>query len=55
MAYLNNIEPPKQERGDVEYIPSLVGGYSQDFRNDSTSDNFEPSLFVMKSLLSNNL
>ena len=46
MAYLNNIEPPKQERGDIEYIPSLVGGYSQDFSNDSTSDNFEPSLFV---------
>ena len=46
MAYLNNIEPPKQERGAVEYIPSLVGGYSQDFSNDSTSDNFEPSLFV---------
>ncbi len=46
MAYLKNIEPPKQERGDIEYIPSLVGGYSQDFSNDSTSDNFEPSLFV---------
>ena len=46
MAYLKNIQPPDQERGDIEYIPSIVGGYSQDFTNDLTSNNFEPSLFI---------
>ena len=46
MAFLNGIEPPKQGAGNIEYIPSLVAGYSEDFNNDSTSDNVEPSLFV---------
>ena len=46
MAFLKGIEPPKQGAGNIEYIPSLVAGYSEDFNNDSTSDNVEPSLFV---------
>ena len=46
MAFLKGIEPPKQEAGNVEYIPSLVAGYSEDFNNDLSSDNTEPSLFV---------
>ena len=46
MAFLKGIEPPKQEAGNIEYIPSLVAGYSEDFNNDSSSDNVEPSLFV---------
>ncbi len=46
MAFLNGIEPPKQGAGNIEYIPSLVAGYSEDFNNDSTSDNVEPSLFI---------
>jgi len=46
MAFLNGLEPPEQEAGNIEYIPSLVAGYSEDFNNDSTSDNVEPSLFV---------
>jgi hypothetical protein len=46
MAFLKGLEPPKQEAGNIEYIPSLVAGYSEDFNNDSTSDNVEPSLFI---------
>lgn len=46
MAFLNGIELPKQGAGNIEYIPSLVAGYSEDFNNDSTSDNVEPSLFI---------
>ena len=46
MAFLKGIEPPKQEAGNIEYIPSLVAGYSEDFNNDSSSDNVEPSLFI---------
>jgi hypothetical protein len=46
MAFLKGIEPPKQKADNIEYIPSLVAGYSEDFNNDSTSDNLEPSLFI---------
>ena len=46
MAFLKGIEPPKQKADNIEYIPSLVAGYSEDFNNDSTSDNVEPSLFI---------
>ena len=34
MAFLKGIEPPKEEAGNFEYIPSLFAGYSEDFNND---------------------
>jgi len=55
MAFLNGIEPPKQGAGNIEYIPSLVAGYSENFNNDSTSDNVEPSLFIKYPISSVNL
>ena len=41
LGFLNDIQPPKQERGDIEYIPSLVGGYSEDFTDNTSSSNDE--------------
>ena len=31
LGFLENIEPPKQSRGDIEFIPSVVAGVSEDF------------------------
>jgi len=46
LGFLDDIQPPKQERGDIEYIPSLVGGFSEDFDNNTTSSNDEVSMFI---------
>jgi len=46
LGFLDDIQPPKQERGDIEYIPSLVGGYSEDFTDNTSSSNDEVSMFI---------
>jgi len=46
MGFLNDIKPPNQKRGDIEYIPSLVGGFSEDFDNNTTASREEASLFM---------
>ncbi|MDC0917831.1 DUF5916 domain-containing protein [Candidatus Marinimicrobia bacterium] len=46
LGFLNNIQPPKQERGDIEYIPSLVGGYSEDFTTNTSNSNDDVSMFI---------
>lgn len=46
LGFLNDIQPPKQESGDIEYIPSLVGGYSEDFTDNTSSSNDEVSMFI---------
>ena len=46
LGFLNDIQPPKQERGDIEYIPSLVGGYSEDFTTNTSNSNDDVSMFI---------
>ena len=46
LGFLENIEPPKQTRGDVEYIPSVVAGVSDDFTTNTSSSTDEASLFM---------
>jgi len=46
LGFLNDIQPPKQERGDIEYIPSLVGGYSEDFTTNTSNYNDDVSMFI---------
>ena len=46
LGFLNDIQPPKQERGDIEYIPSLVGGYSEDFTTNTSNFNDDVSMFI---------
>ena len=46
LAFLKDIEPPKQQRGDIEYIPSLVAGVSEDFASNTSASSDEASLFM---------
>ena len=46
LGFLENIEPPKQARGDIEYIPSVVAGVSDDFTTNTSSSSDEVSLFM---------
>ena len=46
LAFLKDIQPPKQERGDIEFIPSVVAGVSDDFITDTSSSSDEASLFM---------
>ena len=46
LGFLENIEPPKQSRGDIEFIPSVVAGVSEDFISDTSSSSEEVSLFM---------
>ena len=46
LGFLENIEPPKQARGDIEYIPSIVAGVSEDFTTNTSSSTDEASLFM---------
>ena len=46
LGFLNDIQPPKQERGDIEYIPSLVGGYSEDFTTNTSNSDDDVSMFI---------
>ena len=39
LAFLKDIQPPKQQRGDIEYIPSIVAGVSEDFVSSTSSQN----------------
>ncbi len=46
LAFLKDIKPPKQQRGDIEFIPSVVAGHSDDFASDTSSSSDEASLFM---------
>tara|TARA_X000000368_G_scaffold92518_1_gene70687 strand:+ start:1521 stop:3746 length:2226 start_codon:yes stop_codon:yes gene_type:complete len=46
LGFLNNIEPPRQKRGDIEFIPSVVAGSSKDFSDNTSSSSDEASLFM---------
>lgn len=46
LGFLKDIKPPMQDRGEAEYIPSLVAGYGEDLFNDTTSNSDELSLFI---------
>ena len=46
LAFLKDIEPPKQQRGDIEYIPSVVAGVSEDFASNTSASSDEASLFM---------
>ena len=46
LAFLENIEPPKQQRGDIEFIPSVVAGSSKDFTSNTSSSSDDASLFM---------
>jgi len=46
LGFLENIEPPKQKRGDIEFIPSVVAGSSKDFSNNTSLSSDEASLFM---------
>ena len=46
LAFLENIEPPRQERGDIEFIPSVVAGSSKDFDSNTSSSSDDASLFM---------
>ena len=46
LAFLENIEPPRQERGDIEFIPSVVAGSSKDFDSNKSSSSDDASLFM---------
>ena len=46
LAFLKDIEPPKQQRGDIEYIPSVVAGVSEDFASNTSLSSDKASLFM---------
>ena len=46
LAFLENIEPPKQQRGNIEFIPSVVAGSSKDFSSNTSSSSDDASLFM---------
>ena len=46
LAFLKDIQPPKQQRGDIEFIPSVVAGVSDDFTTDTSTSSDEASLFM---------
>ena len=46
LALLKDIQPPKQQRGDIEFIPSVVAGVSDDFTTDTSTSSDEASLFM---------
>ena len=46
LGFLEDIKPPKQTRGDIEYIPSVVAGVSEDFLTNTSSSTDEVSLFM---------
>ena len=46
LAFLENIEPPRQQRGDIEFIPSVVAGSSKDFTSNTSSSSDDASLFM---------
>ena len=46
LAFLKDIKPPKQQRGDIEYIPSVVAGVSEDFASNTSASSDEASLFM---------
>ncbi len=46
LAFLKDIQPPKQQKGDIEFIPSVVAGFSDDFITDISSSSDEASLFM---------
>ena len=46
LGYLKDFSPAKQERGDIEYIPSIVATHSDNFLNNTSSSTDEASIFV---------
>jgi len=46
LGFLKDIQPPRQKRGDIEFIPSVVAGSSKDFSNNISSSSDEASLFM---------
>jgi len=46
LGFLKDIQPPRQKRGDIEFIPSVVAGSSKDFSNNTSSSSDEASLFM---------
>jgi len=46
LAFLKDIQPPKQQKGDIEFIPSVVAGVSDDFITDTSTSSDEASLFM---------
>ena len=37
LAFLKDIKPPRQQRGDFEFIPSVVAGQSNDFISNTSN------------------
>ena len=46
LAFLKDIKPPRQQRGDFEFIPSVVAGQSNDFISNTSNSSDEASLFM---------
>jgi len=46
LGFLENIEPPRQQRGDIEFIPSVVAASSKDFSSNTSSSSDDVSLFM---------
>ena len=46
LGFLRDLDVPQQSMRETEFIPSIVGGYSEDKINNSTSSNDEASLFA---------
>jgi len=46
LGFLKDFNPAKQEKGDIEYIPSIVATHSDNFLNNTSSSTDEASIFV---------
>ena len=46
LGFLKDLDVPQQSSRETEFIPSIVGGYSEDKINNTTSSNDEASLFA---------
>ena len=46
LGYLKDFSPAKQERGDIEYIPSIVATHSDNFLNNTSNNTDEASIFI---------